>query len=128
MRNIGFKLGGAFLVLGDDAGYPLQSVDEVHAGGMGVAHGDEAVVELVFVVAFNHKSVLNSLFAVNECALRDYAYREAIDLADALVLTVGVGTLRQPLQVDTHVLLVGEVTGVDGEIVKRIAVLVSPDD
>ena len=36
---------------GDYAGDFLQSVDEVHAGGMCVAHGNEAVVELVFVVA-----------------------------------------------------------------------------
>ncbi len=95
---------------------------------MGVAHGDETVVELVFVVAFNYKPILNGLLAVNEGTLRDDADREAIDLADALILTVGVGTLCQSLQMDTHVLLVGEIAGVDGEIVERIAVLISPYD
>ena len=57
-----FEFGRAFLILGDDAGNLLQSVDEVHAGGMGVRHGDIAVVELVFVVAFDNESVLDFLF------------------------------------------------------------------
>ena len=105
-----------------------QCVHEVHAGGVGVAHCDEAVVELVFIVPFNHKAVLNSLFAVNKCALRDNGDREAIDFADTLVLTVGVGALRQSLQMDTHVLLVGHGAGVDGEIVDRVAVLVLFDN
>ena len=65
LGNVGFEFGGSLLVLGDDAGYLLQSIGEVHAGGMGVRHGNEAVVELVFVVAFYHKSVLNGLLAVN---------------------------------------------------------------
>ena len=99
LGDVSFQFSGSFLVLGDDAGDFLQSVDKVHAGGMGVTHGDEAVVELVFVVAFDHKAVLNNLLAVNERAFRDYAYRKAIDLSDALVLAVCVGTLRQPLQV-----------------------------
>ena len=85
--NIGFEFGGMFLILGDDAGYLLQSVDEIHAGGIGVAHGDEAVVELVFVVAFDHKTVLYCLDAVSQGFIGDYAYWEAIDFADALILT-----------------------------------------
>ena len=95
---------------------------------MSIAHGDEAVVELVFVVAFDHKTVLNCLLTIHEGALRDNGNRESIDLADTLVLTVGVGTLCQSLQMNTHVLLIGQVAGVEGEIVERITVLVSPDD
>ena len=59
LGNIGFEFCGAFLILGDDAGNLLQCVDKVHASGMGVGHGDKTVVELVFVVAFDHKSVLD---------------------------------------------------------------------
>ncbi len=137
LGNIGFEVGSPFLILGDNTGDFLQSVYEVHAGGMGVAHGDviglplvklaeqEPVVELVFVVAFNNKTVLNCLLTVNKCALRYDGNREAIDFADAFVLTVCVGTLRQCLQMDTHVLLIGEVASVDGEIVLGIAVFIS---
>ena len=39
-----------------------------------------------------------------------------------------VGTLHQSLQMDTHVLLVGQGAGVDGEIVDRVAVLVLFDN
>jgi hypothetical protein len=57
LGNVGFEFGGAFLVLvSNDSGYCLYSIDEVHAGGMGVAHGYESVVELVFVVTFYHKA------------------------------------------------------------------------
>ena len=86
LGNVSFEFGGAFLVLGNDTGYLLQSIDEVHAGGVGVGHGDEAVVELVFVVAFNHKSVLYGLLAVNNCTLRDNADGKTIDLAGVLNL------------------------------------------
>ena len=93
---VGFEFGGAFLVLDDYAGDFLQCVDEVHAGSMGVAHGDEAVVVLIFVVALNYKSVLYGLLAVNNCAFRDNADGKAIDFSDALILTVGVGFIASP--------------------------------
>ena len=48
------------------AGNLLQSVDEVHAGGMGVRHGYVAVVELVFVVG----TPLNNL-TIDTCKLTD---------------------------------------------------------
>ena len=67
LGNIGFEFRRPFLLLGDDAGYLLQSVDEVYTGGMGVAHCDVAVVVLVFVVSFDNKTVLNTLLAVNQC-------------------------------------------------------------
>ncbi len=76
---------------------------------MGVAHGDEAVVELILVVAFDNKSVLDAFPAVNKRALRDNAYRETIDLADALILPEGISTLCQTLKVYAHVLLIGEI-------------------
>ena len=95
---------------------------------MGVGHCNEAIVELVFVVAFNHKAVLNGLLPVNKISLRDDTDWEAIYLADALVLTVGISLHCQTLQMDTHILLVGEVAGIYGEIVDGVAVFVSLDD
>ncbi|WP_290154833.1 hypothetical protein, partial [Bacteroides acidifaciens] len=92
---------------------------------MCVAHGNEAVVELVFVVAFDNKTVLDAFSAVNDRPLRYYAYREAIDLADTDVFTVGVGRASQSLQVDAHVLLILILTVVKDKTVDRIAVLVS---
>lgn len=64
-RHILTHLVGTLLILVYDFGEAFKGIDEVHAGGMGVRHGNEAVVELVFVVAFYHKSVLNGLLAVN---------------------------------------------------------------
>ena len=54
---------------------------------MGIGHGDEAVVELVFVVALNYKAILNGFLAVGQHTFRDNAYGESIDLTDALILT-----------------------------------------
>ena len=45
-----------------------------------------------------------------------------------LILTMCVGTLRQPLEMDAHVLLVGQVAGVNREVVNRIAVIVTFDN
>ena len=71
MEIIGFEFRSLLLILVDDAGYLLQSVDEVHTGGVGIDNGDVAGVVLVFVVAFNHKTVLNPFLAINEAPLRD---------------------------------------------------------
>ena len=43
-------------------------------------------------------------------------------------MTVRIGTLRQSLQMDTHVLLIREVAGVNLQVVQSIAVLVSLDN
>ena len=51
--------------------------------------------------------------------------RESVNLTDTLVTTVGVGVNRQTLQVDTHILFIGKPAGVDGEVVYRVAVLVT---
>ena len=59
--------------------------------------GIEAVVERVFVVTFDNKAVLNGLLAVNEIVLGDDADGEAIDLTDALVLTVCRFSTNQPI-------------------------------
>ena len=92
---------------------------------MGVAHGYEAVVELVFVVAFDNKAVLDYLFTVNESALRDNAYRETIDLADTDIFAVGIGLASQSLQMDAHVLLVLILAVIKYKAVDWIAVLIS---
>lgn len=42
-RNILSHFFGTFLILAYDFGETFQSVDKVHAGGFGVAHGDKAV-------------------------------------------------------------------------------------
>ena len=39
---------------------------------------------------------------------------------------MGVGPYRKILQVDTHVLLICQLTGVNGKVVHRVAVLVTP--
>ena len=101
------------------------SVDEVHAGGVGVSHCQLTVVVLVFVVALNNKTVLYFLNTVRHHPFGDNADWEAINLADTLIQPVGVGALCQPLQVDTHVLFIGKVAGVNREIVDWVAILVT---
>ena len=95
---------------------------------MGVAHGDEAVVVLVFVVAFDYKAVLHTFPTVNQRPLRDNRYRKTIDLADTLVVSVRVGTLCQPLKMYAHILLIGKIAGVNLQVVQRIPVLVTLDN
>ena len=73
--------------------------------------GIEAVVELVFVVTFDNKAVLNGLLAVNEIVLGDDADGEAIDLTDALVLTVCVGF--QPITQSLMRILLFQIKTVD---------------
>lgn len=91
MGNICFKFCSAFLILGDDAGYLFQSVDEVHADSMGVGHGNESVIELVLVVAFDHKPIQNNLPTVSQNHFRDHTDGELIDLSDTLILSTSIG-------------------------------------
>ena len=92
---------------------------------MGVSHCQLTVVVLVFVIAFDNKTVLHFLNTVRHHSFGDNADREAVNLADTLILTVGVGALCQSLQVDTHVFLIEKIAGVNREIVDRVALLVT---
>ena len=100
LGDVGFESGGSFLILGDDAGYLLQSVDEVHAGGVSVAHRYYAVVVLVFQVAFNYKAVLHTLVTVNHRRLGYDGNRESVNLTDTLVASVGVAIYDDRIEIE----------------------------
>ena len=94
--NIRLHLGCTFLMLGDNVWQTIKGVDKVHTGSMGIGHGYETVVVLIFIAAFNYKAVLDPLTSINDSPLTYYGDWETIYFSDTEILAMRIGTLGQP--------------------------------